>query len=60
MIEYQLPQAVAVEITIFNVQGQKVTSLVNDVRPAGSHKITWNGLSETGQPVASGIYLYHW
>jgi len=58
MIEYQLPQAVAVEITIFNVQGQKVTSLVNDFHPAGSHKITWNGLSETGQPVASGIYLY--
>jgi len=42
----------------FNLQGQKVITLVREYRAAGYHKSIWNGKNESGQPVASGIYLY--
>jgi|GEM_PF-3397139 len=58
VIEYQLPRASEVEISIFNLQGQKVATLVREHRSAGSHKIIWNGMDKSGRPVASGIYLY--
>jgi hypothetical protein len=58
VIEYQLPRAAEVEISIINLQGQKVATLLQENRDAGSHKITWNGTDEAGQPVASGVYLY--
>jgi hypothetical protein len=58
VIEYQLPKASEVEISIFNLQGQKVTTLVRGHQTAGAHKIIWNGTDESGRRVASGIYLY--
>jgi hypothetical protein len=58
VIEYQLPRPSEVEISIFNLQGQKVTTLVRDHKTAGVHKIIWNGTDESGRRVASGIYLY--
>jgi hypothetical protein len=58
VIEYQLPRASEVEISIFNLQGQKVATLVKGHQTAGAHKIIWNGTEESGQRVASGVYLY--
>ena len=58
VIEYQLPKASEVEISIFNLQGQKVAALVKCYRQAGIHKIIWNGKDESGRQVASGVYLY--
>jgi polyhydroxybutyrate depolymerase len=58
VIEYQLPRAADVEISIFNLQGQKIATLVQDYRTAGSHKIIWDGKDKSGQQVASGVYLY--
>jgi flagellar hook assembly protein FlgD len=58
VIEYQLPRAAEVEITIFNLRGQKVAALVQGQQPAGSHKIIWDGQDESGRRVASGVYLY--
>jgi flagellar hook assembly protein FlgD len=47
-----------VEISIFNLQGQKVATLVRKHQTAGSHEIIWNGKDESGRRVASGVYLY--
>lgn len=58
VIEYQLPRASEVEISIFNLQGQKVVTLEAGHRTAGSYKIIWNGTDEFARPVTSGIYLY--
>jgi hypothetical protein len=58
VIEYQLPKASEVEISIFNLQGQKVATLVRGQQTAGAHKIIWNGADEFGRRVASGVYLY--
>jgi hypothetical protein len=57
-IAYHLPKTSAVLLEIFNIRGQSVRRLVNWEQSAGSYVITWNGLDETGRPVASGIYFY--
>jgi len=56
-IHYQLPEAVKVEIVLFNVLGQKIRVLVNQRQEAGKYQLTWNGDSEQGQLLPSGIYF---
>ncbi len=57
-IVYSLPQASDVTLTIYNILGQKVATLVNAQRDAGTHHVFWYGTDEGGQAVATGIYLY--
>ncbi len=57
-IEYALPDPEFVSIEIYNVLGQRVRTLVHGEQDAGYHRITWDGRSETGEDVASGMYLY--
>lgn len=57
-ISYALPEDSNVEITIFNVKGQKVTTLVNEAKNAGYHKSIWSGMDASGKPQSSGIYFY--
>jgi subtilisin family serine protease len=45
-------------LTIFNILGQEVKTLVDDVRDAGSYRVSWNGRNTQGTRVASGVYLY--
>ncbi len=52
-----LPKAALVEMVVYNVLGQKVRTLVNEIRPAGYHTIEWNGKSEQGSNVPSGVYF---
>jgi hypothetical protein len=56
--EFALPKVSQVELTIFNVLGQKVVTLVSKELPAGTYQETWNGTSENGNAVSSGIYFY--
>jgi hypothetical protein len=58
VIEYHLPRAAEVKVSIFNVQGQKVITLVRGYREAGYHKIIWKGTDEFGHPAAIGVYFY--
>jgi methionine-rich copper-binding protein CopC len=53
-----LPVTTEVELSVFNVLGQKVTTLVQGEMTAGYHTITWNGTNSDGSSVASGIYFY--
>jgi len=57
-IEYELAKPSQVELTIFNNLGQKVKTLIQKQQSAGSHKLTWDGKNQAGQPVPSGIYFY--
>jgi len=45
-------------ITLYNIRGQKVKTLVNEIMPAGQHQVVWNGKDDSGKTAASGVYFY--
>jgi hypothetical protein len=47
-----------VRMEIYNVLGQKVKTLVNDVYSAGKHTVNWDGTNDSGITVSTGVYLY--
>ena len=57
-INYQVPKTAHVKIVIFNLLGQKVATLVDDELVAGFHSTQFNGLTDRGRPLSSGIYFY--
>lgn len=57
-IVYNLTQASAVRLAVYNVLGQQIRVLVEEVQGAGGYAVEWNGLDEAGQSVAGGIYFY--
>ncbi|MCK4655094.1 MAG: T9SS type A sorting domain-containing protein, partial [Candidatus Cloacimonetes bacterium] len=57
-ISYQLTADSKVSLSIYNVKGQKVNTLVNEILPAGEHSVIWNGKDSNGNQVSSGIYFY--
>ena len=57
-IRYQLPKTANVKLAIYTMLGQRVKTLVNENQAANYYTIQWDGLNESGNRVASGIYLY--
>jgi len=47
-----------ITIEIFNIQGQKVQTLVNDFYKAGQYQVTWHGTDVQNHNVGSGVYFY--
>ncbi|MCD4650345.1 MAG: T9SS type A sorting domain-containing protein [Candidatus Cloacimonetes bacterium] len=47
-----------VTLDIYNIRGQRVTQLANDVYCRGNHKIIWNGKNNNNKSSASGVYFY--
>lgn len=47
-----------VELSIFNILGQKVRTLVNEPLMPGHHLAEWDSMSDSNKPVATGVYLY--
>jgi hypothetical protein len=45
-------------INIYNIKGQKVITLIDEIIPAGNHQITWNGKNQSQKSAPSGLYLY--
>lgn len=58
VVRYALPTASDVKITIYNLLGQVVRTLVQTYESAGIKQVTWNGLDDSGFPVSPGVYLY--
>ncbi|MFQ5637939.1 MAG: FlgD immunoglobulin-like domain containing protein [bacterium] len=56
-IRYSLSAATRVSVTITNIKGQKIATLVQEKQNPGTYSVTWNGKNSTGERVASGIYL---
>jgi len=56
-VKYQLPTNSHVNLTIYNIRGEKVATLQNSYQTAGYHQILWNGNDEIGQKVSSGVYF---
>lgn len=57
-IAFSLAQSSDVKLTVFNVLGQSVTTLVDGTMEAGEHNVVWNGTDANGNTVSSGVYLY--
>lgn len=57
-IEYQILRSGKVEISIFNMNGRLIKKIVNQNQNEGSYREVWNGKNQTGEKVASGLYLY--
>ncbi len=57
-ISYSLPEAARVNLSIYNVLGQRVAELTNETQRAGFYNVTWDGRNETGSQVATGVYFY--
>ena len=56
-ISYDLLEDVYVELSVYNVRGEKVTTLFKGNQYAGSYKLDWDGTDKTGKIVSSGIYF---
>lgn len=57
-ISYQLSGPSTVSLKVYNIQGHLVKTLVNEAKPAGVHRVNWDGKDEHGNKVAAGVYLY--
>jgi len=57
-ISFSLPDELDIDLTVFNLKGQKVCQLAKGHYLSGEHSVTWDGTNDTGKAVASGMYLY--
>jgi hypothetical protein len=57
-IEYELRKESHVDISIYNLLGQKVSTVVDGVKSAGEHSARWDGTDYDGKHVPSGVYFY--
>jgi len=58
VIRFALPTANDVELSIFNLAGQQVATLVEGARETGTYTVHWDGRDDSGRALASGVYLY--
>lgn len=56
-IKYDLPVVSRITLKIFNLLGQEVRTLVDEVQDAGYKSLTWDGLNSEGRSMASGVYF---
>jgi len=57
-IYFGLSYASPVEMGVYDIQGDRIRTLVQNNIEAGFHTITWNGRNDAGQSVSSGLYFY--
>ncbi len=57
-IIYEVPENMLVNLTIYNVQGRRIKTLVNAEHRPGKYSINWDGRDERGLRVATGVYFY--
>jgi len=57
-ISFSIPEESKVVLSVFNIKGQKVQSLVNSDLEKGQHSVIWRGDDESGKSVSSGVYFY--
>jgi hypothetical protein len=57
-IRYTLIERGSVSLAIFNMLGQKVATIVNEMQEPGSYSVRWNGRDDFGTTAPSGIYFY--
>jgi len=57
-IDYQIPEDAFIQLSVYNLVGQQITTLVSAQQPAGLYQVEWNGTDQSNQIVPNGIYFY--
>ena len=57
-ISFAIPASERVRVSVFDIRGRLVRTLVDDVLEAGPHDLPWNGTNQWNEPVGSGVYFY--
>ncbi len=57
-IRYDLSEVSLVKLTIYDMMGREVRTLVDGTQQPGKMVITWDGSDQSGRPVSAGVYLY--
>ncbi len=57
-IVFSIPEHGQVDLSVYNIKGQKVKTLLNEPMLKGKHSIVWDGKNSNRKPVSSGIYFY--
>lgn len=57
-IEYEIPKSGGVKISIYDLNGHLVKTLVQENQQQGKHQVVWDGLDRSNQKVVSGFYIY--
>ncbi len=56
-LRFAIPESAPVQLSIYTVAGSLVRTLVDEVRGAGEHLVSWDGRDDAGSRVASGVYF---
>jgi hypothetical protein len=56
-IRYELPEAVPVQLLVYDLLGREVTRLVEAAQSPGSYEVPWDGTDAFGRSLTSGIYI---
>lgn len=57
-IKYSIPKQSRVKIDIYNILGQKMKTITNEIKPAGNYTANWDGTYLNNRPASTGIYFY--
>jgi hypothetical protein len=57
-IKYSVNNVQKIDISVYNLLGQKVATLYNGMQTSGMHRVVWNGMNEVGARVSTGMYFY--
>jgi flagellar hook assembly protein FlgD len=57
-IRYSLRASSKVKVTVYNLLGVKVRTLVESIQNAGEHSVAWDAVDNRNNPVPSGVYIY--
>ena len=57
-LRYELPEQTHVNITIYDMLGRKVKTILNEQQSPGYKQLIWDASNDYGKPVSAGIYLY--
>ena len=57
-INYAIPEITSVNISVYNIAGEKIIILLDESKQPGYHTVYWNGRDENGVEVSNGVYFY--